>query len=70
MSKRFQEEIDSSNLLLFLMKRIEDVIILRFISLVKFYYQIIRLEQFHSHSFLESLSNCIKAIEKDISVIR
>ena len=40
-----QEESDSSNLLLSLMKRTEDVIILKLISLEKFYYQIIRLEQ-------------------------
>ena len=30
-----QEESDSSNILLYLMKQIEDVMILRFISLVK-----------------------------------
>ena len=51
-----QEESFSSNLLLSLMNRIEDVIILKFISLENFFYQIIRLAQSHSHSFLESPS--------------
>ena len=35
---------------------IEDVIVLRLICLVKLYYQKIRFEQSHSHSFLESLN--------------
>ena len=51
-----QEESDSSNLLLSLMKRTEDVTILKFISLEKLLLQIIRLAQSHSHSFLESPS--------------
>ena len=48
-----QEESASSNLLLSLMKRTEDVIILKFIPLENFYHQIRRLAQSHSHSFLE-----------------
>ena len=44
-----QEESDSLNLLLSLMKRIEDEIILKLISLEKIYYQITRLAQSHSH---------------------
>ena len=51
-----QETSDSSNLLQSLMKRIEDVIILKFIPLENFYHQIIRLAQSYSHSFLESPS--------------
>ena len=51
-----QEESDSSNLWLSFMKSIEDVIILKFISLEKLYYQIIRSAQPHSHSFFESPS--------------
>ena len=50
------EESDSSNLLLSLMKRIEDVIILKFASLEKNLLPNKRLAQSHFHSFLESLS--------------
>ena len=41
-----QEESDSSNLLLSLMKRIDNILILRFKFLLKIYHQIIRKEHF------------------------
>ena len=54
-----QEESDSSNLLLSLMKRTEGVIILKFISLEK-----LLLPN------NKTRVNCIKVIEKNISLIR
>ena len=52
----FHEESDSSNLLLSLMKRIQDVIIVKLISLEKLLSPNIKIAQSHSHLFLESPS--------------